>query len=91
MRAILIIAVLCLSTMSARAADECKTFSTIVEEMQVRFPDAYLHSGPIEGEKHTYYAFAAEGVPTLLVFAFDGGCFVSFFEISNSRLFGSVS
>ena len=59
--------------------------------MQERFPEAYLHSGPIEGEGATFYAFAADGRPTMLVFAFVDECFTHYFEISNSKLFGSVS
>lgn len=89
MKAFILAAALWLAAFSAYA--DCKTFSDIAEDMMERFPAAYLHSGPIEGEKATYYVWAAEGVPTLLVFAFVDGCFTGYFEVSNSRLFGSMT
>ena len=89
MRALIFAAVLWIGAVSAWA--DCTTFSDIASDMQERFPEAYLHSGPIEGEDATYYVFAAEGRPTMLVFGFVDGCFEGYFEISNSKLFGSVS
>ena len=92
MRAPFAAAVLTLSVVSAQAETAaCVSFSDIASDMQERFPEAYLHSGPIEGEDATYYVFAAEGRPTMLVFGFVDGCFEGYFEISNSKLFGSVS
>ena len=89
MRALILAAVLWIGATSAWA--DCTTLSEIVDDMQERFPEAYLHSGPIEGEDATYYVFAADGRSTMLVFGFVDGCFDGYFEISNSKLFGSVS
>ena len=88
MRALILAAGLVLGAVSAWA--DCTTFTDIVDDMQERFPEAYLHEGPIEGNVGTYYVFASPSAVTLLVFVFIDGCFDSFFETSNAKLYGRL-
>ncbi len=75
------------------AAADCTSPDDVVVTMSERFPDASLHSGPLNAGEHVFYAWSAPGVATLLVFAFaaEGGCLVEVFEVSPQALFGLVS
>lgn len=89
MRALILAAVLWIGATSAWA--ECRTFDDIATDVFERFPESYLHDGPLVGEDATFYVFASPHAVTLLVFAFVDGCFDGFFEISNAKLYGRIS